>query len=165
MSVIDERLSATHQPVTLRVATPVDLDILMHHRRSMLFEMGYHDESALAAMAQTSKPFFAERLDNGRFRAWLAENRAHQIVAGGGVLLIDYPSGARDPSTIRPVIVNVYTEPAYRRLGIARRLMETMIDWCRSNRFAYVELHASDVGRHLYEHLGFKPTNQMRLKL
>jgi len=47
----------------------------------------------------------------------------------------------------RATILNVYTDPAYRRRGIARALMETMIDWCRSEGFAHVTLHASDDGR------------------
>jgi GNAT superfamily N-acetyltransferase len=65
----------------------------------------------------------------------------------------------------RVTILNVYTDPAYRRRGIARALMETMIDWCRRERFARVTLHASDDGRHLYESLGFEASNEMRLKL
>jgi hypothetical protein len=40
-----------------------------------------------------------------------------------------------------------------------------MIDWCRENGFINVGLHASDEGRPVYEQLGFKPTNEMRLEL
>ena len=43
--------------------------------------------------------------------------------------------------------------------------MLTMIDWCRREGFAFVSLHASKDGRHLYDGLGFKPTNEMRLNL
>jgi GNAT superfamily N-acetyltransferase len=65
----------------------------------------------------------------------------------------------------RATILNVYTDPEYRRRGIARLLMETMIDWCKREGLARVNLHASDAGRHLYESLGFEPSNEMRLKL
>jgi hypothetical protein len=40
-----------------------------------------------------------------------------------------------------------------------------MIDWCRTQGFMNVTLHASDKGRPLYESLGFEPTNEMRLDL
>jgi hypothetical protein len=40
-----------------------------------------------------------------------------------------------------------------------------MITWCKNEGLANVTLHASDDGRHLYETLGFEPTNEMRLKL
>jgi GNAT superfamily N-acetyltransferase len=43
--------------------------------------------------------------------------------------------------------------------------MQTMIEWCRREGFARVNLHASEDGRHLYESLGFEPSNEMRLKL
>ena len=51
----------------------------------------------------------------------------------------------------------MYTDPEFRRQGIARRLMQTMIDWCRKEGFVRVDLHASDKGRPLYESLGFEP--------
>jgi GNAT superfamily N-acetyltransferase len=65
----------------------------------------------------------------------------------------------------RATILNVYTDPEYRRRGVARQLMETMIDWCKREGLARVNLRASDTGRHLYESLGFKPSNEMRLPL
>ncbi|MFZ3213728.1 MAG: GNAT family N-acetyltransferase, partial [Terriglobales bacterium] len=62
-------------------------------------------------------------------------------------------------------ILNVYTYPEYRRQGIARRLMQTMIGWCRQAGFQAVSLHTSDDGRPLHESLGFKPTEEMKLVL
>ena len=150
---------------TIREATIADLDVVLHHRCSMFSDMGYHDESALEAMLSTSRPFFAGRLGDGRYRAWLVENSLHRVVAGGGIIIIDYHSSPTDPLPKRPVIVNMYTEPPYRRKGIARKLMQTMIDWCREQGFGSVLLHASNEGRSLYEELGFKQTNEMRLML
>jgi len=150
---------------TIREATPADVDIILHHRRSMFYDMGYRDDTVLSAMLSTSRPFFAERLEDGRFRAWLVENQNHDVIAGGGLLVLDYPSSARDPLPRRPLIVNVYTEAAYRRKGIARQVMLTMIAWCRNEGFGSVVLHASNDGRPLYEQLGFTQTNEMRLML
>jgi GNAT superfamily N-acetyltransferase len=55
--------------------------------------------------------------------------------------------------------------PEYRRRGIARSIKRELIDWCRSQGFDCVCLHASDEGRLLYEQIGFQPTNEMRLNL
>ena len=49
----------------------------------------------------------------------------------------------------RATILNVYVYPQYRRCGIGRRLIETMIEWCRAEGFAAVYLHASKDGRRL----------------
>jgi GNAT superfamily N-acetyltransferase len=59
----------------------------------------------------------------------------------------------------------MYSEPEARRLGIAKQLLQTMLDWCRHEGFRSVALHASPAGRPLYESLGFQPTNEMRLPL
>jgi GNAT superfamily N-acetyltransferase len=71
----------------------------------------------------------------------------------------------RDHYARRALIINVYTEPQFRRQGLARRLMLLMIQWLKGQGFSSVSLHASAEGRGLYETLGFQPTNEMRLPL
>jgi len=60
------------------------------------------------------------------------------------------------------VILNVFTEPEWRRRGIAALLMKTIIEWSREQCLEELVLHASDDGRALYEQLGFVSTNEMR---
>jgi GNAT superfamily N-acetyltransferase len=148
----------------VRIATMADLPVIMRHRRQMYLDMGYKDETSLRAMETTSTAYLKAGLENGSYRAWLVET-PQGVVAGGGVVLLDFPSSPRDPSLRRAYIINMYTEPEFRRHGLAKLIMEEMIRWCREQGFAWVTLHASDAGRHLYETLGFKPTNEMRLPL
>jgi len=148
--------------ITIREATADDLDVVMHHRRSMFADMGDRGPAALAA---SSRPIFARGLADGTYRGWLAEDARGNVVAGGGIIMLAYHSSPRDPDPRRAWIVNMYTEPGYRRQGLARRLMERMIEWCRGQGMATVYLHASDEGRALYDSLGFTPTNEMRLRL
>jgi hypothetical protein len=44
-------------------------------------------------------------------------------------------------------------------------LMEEIITWARAQRLDRLVLHASEEGRTLYEALGFKASNEMRLAL
>ncbi len=148
----------------LRTATLADLPIIMRHRRHMFIDMGFKDDASLEAMEASSTSFIESGLESGSYRGWLVET-ASGVVAGGGVVLLAYPSSPRDPSLRRAFIINMYTEPAFRRQGLAKGLMEEMIRWCKEQGFAWVALHASDAGRHLYESLGFTPTNEMRLAL
>ena len=87
------------------------------------------------------------------------------MVAGGGIVIVPWPGypGATEPR--RAWILNMYTEPEFRRQGIARRILAMILDWCRGEGFPSVSLHASAEGRFLYEALGFKPTTEMRLQL
>jgi GNAT superfamily N-acetyltransferase len=148
-----------------REATEADLDILLDQRKRMFLDMGYRDDAVLDQVGSASRRFFEERLADGRFRAWLALTPSGEIVAGGGVLVFEHLPSPRDSHPERPLIVNVYTVPAYRRRGIARALMGIMVSWCREKGFGSVTLYASPDGKPLYQALGFTPTNEMRLML
>ena len=61
--------------------------------------------------------------------------------------------------TLRYVYVHsIYTEPEYRRLGLARKLLTTIVDYCRDQNFKTLTLHAVEASKSLYESFGFKPT-------
>jgi GNAT superfamily N-acetyltransferase len=156
--------AASEASPVIREATPDDLALIIHQRRSMFIDMGYTNPALLDAMAATSGPFIKNGLQEGFYRGWLVE-LGGQVVAGGGLMILGHPSSPRDPSPRRAWILNMYTEPAYRGRGLAKSIVETITAWCREQGFAWVSLHASEAGRHLYENLGFKPTNEMRLEL
>jgi GNAT superfamily N-acetyltransferase len=60
------------------------------------------------------------------------------------------------------IVLNVYTESAWRRRGLAELLMRHVLEWARAQRLDRLVLHASAEGRALYERLGFVATNEMR---
>jgi len=153
------------QEVKIRAAKVADLVVLIRHRRMMWFELGRKEESALALMEAAAKEYFQAALADGSYRGFLAEDNSGAVVGGGGIVVSPWPGvlGQRQPR--RAMILNMYVESAYRRKGIAQALMEAMSAWCREKEFAYVSLHASAQGRGLYEKLGFKPTDEMRLEL
>ncbi len=150
---------------TIRTATNADVDAIVHHRCEMYRSMGYTDSAALDRVASYCRPFFEAAVADGSYRPWMAVIPDGRIVGGGGVGLIAWPGNPRDPRCRRAIILNMYVEPEFRRRGIARALMQTMIDWCRSEGLVTVDLHASDEGRPLYESMGFQATNEMRLTL
>jgi GNAT superfamily N-acetyltransferase len=148
----------------IRPATQNDLPEILAHRRGMYEDMDYNDANALSAMLTACEPYLSAALINGSFRGWLAVER-ERVIGGGAVLINPWPSHPYDLECRRATILNVYVHPDFRRKGVARQLMKTMIDWCRKESFAAVYLHASKNGRPLYEAMGFKPTTEMRLDL
>jgi GNAT superfamily N-acetyltransferase len=149
----------------IRPAMPADLDVVLYHRRRMFEDMGHTDAAAMAAMLASSTPLLKRGLERGSYRGWLVEAGGAGVVAGGGVIVLDFQSHPIDPRPQRAWVVNMFTEPAHRHRGLARRLMGVMVDWCRADGMKMLYLHASDEGRPLYESLGFEPTNEMRLAL
>ncbi len=157
-------VEAVELEIRIRPATADDIPELLRHRRGMYEAMGHSDPAALARMLSSCEPYFAAALGNGTLRAWLAQSGNH-VVAGGAVLISPWPSHPYDSGCRRATILNMYTLPEFRRRGIARRLVQTMIGWCREQGFTHIDLHASDMGRSLYESLGFQTSNEMRLDL
>jgi GNAT superfamily N-acetyltransferase len=150
--------------VTIRLAQPDEQDIILHHRRSMFLDMGEGTAEQLDRMVEVARPWFAQALADGRYRHWLVVDAEGRIAGGGGVLLSPWPANPHDPCTERAVILNVYTEPKFRRCGVARLVMTAILDWIKAYGLRGANLHASPEGRKLYEKLGFEPTNEMRLR-
>jgi GNAT superfamily N-acetyltransferase len=140
---------------SVRPAGIGDAAIIATHRAAMFHDMGELSAADVATMKTCMTPWFAERLASGDYVGWFVEHDT-QVVAGGGVLLRDLWSMPRVLTPGRNAHVgNVYTEPAHRRRGLARLIMETILDWCAVNAIGLVTLSASPDGRSLYEHLGF----------
>ena len=113
-----------------------------------------------------------DQLTTGEYVGWLAsaQDAPGKIIGGAGVQLrhvlphpLTSPNGDAAISEGRhAIILNVFTEPEWRRQGVATLLMRRIIDWSREERLDRLVLHASDEGRALYEGLGFVATNEMR---
>lgn len=147
---------------TIRQIEPGELALVLRHRVEMFRDMGH--EADLERIRALSEPFFAKALADRTYVAWVAEDESGAAVSGVGVLLLPYQPGPNDTRAERAFIINVYTEKEHRRQGLAKRLMEQAVAWCRAEGFGMVSLHASTEGRPLYDALGFRATNEMRLK-
>jgi GNAT superfamily N-acetyltransferase len=152
------------ESVSIREANLHDIPEILRQRRRMYEDMNYKDPAALDAMSSLSAFYLQTAFADGTFRGWLA-CIGDRSVAGGAVILSPWLAHPYDLECRRATILNVYTDSEYRRRGIGRTLMQTMIDWCRREGLARITLHASDDGRHIYESLGFEDSNEMKLKL
>jgi GNAT superfamily N-acetyltransferase len=131
----------------------------------MFRDMGEGTVEELDRMVEVAGPWLSKALDDGSYRHWLVLDASGRVAAGGGVLLCPWPANPKDPCTERAVILNIFTEPEFRKRGIARQVMLTILDWIKARGLRSVNLHASKEGQALYEKLGFEPTNEVRLKM
>jgi GNAT superfamily N-acetyltransferase len=153
------------EEIRVRPAAVEDLGLILQHRTAMFSEMGCQDAARLALMRDSSQAFLRRGLVDGTYRGWLAAAADGRVVAGCGIAIIPWSGSPEDPAPRRGWIQNVYTEPDFRHRGIARQIMETIVAWCRAEGFHAISLHASEFGRPLYESMGFRQTNEMRLYL
>lgn len=157
----------------IRLATSADASIISWHRARMWQDMGDLPAELFEALRARAEDQFGSLLRSGDYVGWLAASAAtpDSIVAGAGVLLRDsLPSprkaGGRTVGITTGklgLLINVFTEPEWRRRGLAALLMRRIIDWSREQRLDRLTLHASPAGRALYEKMGFIATNEMRL--
>ena len=151
--------------IKIRLACETDLKHILHHRLAMFEEIGFRDAAVLDRVEAVSREYFTEALRAGTYLGWMAEDSGGEVVGGGGIVVADWPGYPGENHSKRVWVLNMYTEPRARRHGVARRLMEAMVEWCRREGYGLVSLHASEWGRPLYETMGFRPTNEMSLKL
>lgn len=148
--------------IHIRMATSDDSAIIAHHRNRMFADA---DGGTVESRAEMDKHFprWLERHQaDASYLHWFACD-GEKIIAGAGLWLMDWPPGFDGFSGRLPYILNVYTEPDYRKQGLARRLVNDVIQYCREEGYPKVRLHASIYGRPLYEQLGFSASNEMQL--
>ena len=153
------------EPYPIRPGVLADADAIVGHRRAMFFDMGYRDAKWLDDMSETFLPWLRRKMESGRYLAWFAMAPDGSIAAGAGLWLMEWMPHRPGLPSLRGNVLNVYTEREHRRKGLARSLMAVALDCCRSKQISVVVLNASDEGRPLYEALGFRPTNEMRIDL
>jgi GNAT superfamily N-acetyltransferase len=165
---ITSKLMATPVHPAFRPATVRDAAVIARHRVAMFTEMGHVPTAALAGeLLSASTRALESLLQEHAYAGYLAVEPGGRIIAGAGVHIrpqLPRVSGAGTSVTTGPIplLVNVYTEPEWRRRGIARGLVLALMRWTTGHDFDHLDLHASADGRHLYESLGFAATNEMR---
>lgn len=158
----------------IRLAGVSDAARIASHRARMFQEMGLMPEPLFETYRARCETRIREMLEIGEYIGWLAcpNDSPDQIVGGVGVQLrttlphpVEGPVGEISVAEGRhAIIINVFSEPDWRRRGVAKLLMEQIIAWAQTERLDRLVLHASDDGRILYERLGFIQTNEMRFK-
>ena len=157
-------------PCRIRPATPADAHLLARHRTAMFRDMGRTTPAIERPLLDACVRYFTEALPTGEYVAWVAELATAPYTAIGGAGVQFRPLLPRTDPTGQLLLVgreglilNVYVDPPYRRRGIARHLIDTLIGWAPGAGIVRLVLHAAPDGRPLYDSLGFATTNEMFL--
>jgi GNAT superfamily N-acetyltransferase len=142
--------------LTIRRATAGDADEMARLRRDMQAELMAADGRPLALeeVAGHNRDYFREKLPTGDFVGFLAESGG-VIVATSGMVVYRAPPTPGNPTGVEGYIMNMYTVPAYRGQGIARRLLDSLVEYAAGIGGRRVWLRASDLGRPVYDRFGF----------
>src|SRR3989442_7641920 len=104
--------------------------IIARHRAQMFRDMGELEDAQYPLLVEATRRLVTRMIQAGEYVAWLAAPAGRaEVVAGAGVqlrTLLPRPIAGRGPIREGPeaIVLNVYTEPAWRRKGAARALIE-----------------------------------------
>ena len=99
--------------------------------------------------------YYHKHMADGTFVSWLAMER-NRIIGTSGMSFVEKPPYFTCPSGKLGLLSSMYTDPVYRRMGIARELLDHVISEARSYGCGSVHITASDAGVKLYTAYGFK---------
>ena len=140
---------------TYRRVTLDDLELLTAAR--VEFFADSHKELTDAQKADLyadNMIFYEETLADGSFTAFLALD-GDTLAGIGGVNFFRIPPKPKNKTGRSAYISNMYTRPEYRGRGIATKIFALLVDEARERGCGKVILHASDMGRPIYEKYGF----------
>jgi ribosomal protein S18 acetylase RimI-like enzyme len=149
--------------VTTRPASLSDLDLICRHREEMFRASnapGRSDES-LRAMTASFRVWIELRLRDGSYFGYIAEENG-AAVAGIGLMIIDWPPHPLHPNEDkRGYVLNLFVEPSHRKRGLAKMLMDLGEAEIARRGVSFAILHATRMGRPLYEKTGWTQTAEM----
>ena len=156
---------------SIRRARVEDAPVIAWHRARMFQDMGMVSPAAFDGFVNEARLWTERALASGEYLGWLGtpKDQPGAIAGGAGVQLRQVaPHPFRPPRADafakgrHAIVLNVFTEPEWRRRGLAQLLMHEILRWSRDEQLDRLVLHASDEARALYERLGFELTNEMR---
>ena len=131
-------------------------------RIAQLREEGATDEMDLSPALMD---YYQRHLANGTFVSWLALD-GDRIIGTSGMSFVEKPPYFGCPTGRIGLLSSMYTNPDYRRQGIARELLRRVVEEARTYGCGTVQITASDMGVLLYSDFGFvKNKNFMQYKL
>jgi GNAT superfamily N-acetyltransferase len=138
--------------IEYKIATNEDIDLLMSSRLEMLKVV-----NNLPADYEYSEEIVRESRDyflNGDHITVLAIDDGKVIGCASMSFMWIMPTFSH-PTGRRAHLMNVYTRSEYRRQGIARKMVNMLIDETWKRGATEISLDATTMGRPLYESLGF----------
>ena len=142
--------------------TPKELDTFIEMRINQLLEEGATESIDLRPAL---RDYYERHMGDGTFVSWLAVD-GERIVGTSGMSFVEKPPYFGCPSGKMGLLSSMFTNPAYRRKGIARELLSRVVNDAREYGCGTIQITASDMGVKLYTDFGFVHNgNFMQYKL
>lgn len=148
--------------IQYRKLTEKDLDIFIEMRINQLRE---EDAKEDIDLRPALRDYYMRHMKDGTFVSWIAEDEG-KIIGTSGMSFVEKPPYFGCPSGKMGLLSSMFTNPAYRRKGIAKELLHRVVEEAKNYGCGTVQITASDMGVKLYTAYGFVHNgNFMQYKL
>lgn len=135
-----------------------DIEALVSSRIKVLIAANkLPEDTDMSLIEQQSRDYYKQSLVDDSHTAYLVYD-GDDIIAAGGVSYYRVMPTCDVPTGRKAYIMNMYTDPRYRRQGIAYKTLSLLIEDAKSKGVDFISLEATDMGRPLYEKYGFVGT-------
>jgi GNAT superfamily N-acetyltransferase len=148
---------------TVRTATIDDLALLTSHRRGMMEDIGRYPIELFEQHDRDYEPWVRARLLNGELVGFIADVDGRAVASACLWMKERQPVPGFRGGRV-PYLMSVFTERDCRKKGYAGALTKVALEWAQERGYPMVALHASSMGRGVYEKLGFQRTWEMQLR-
>ena len=138
--------------ITYQKLTKAQLDTFIQMRIRQLREEGATEDIDLVPALLD---YYDRHMADGTFVSWLAMD-GDKIVGTSGMSFVEKPPYFSCPSGRIVLLSSMFTDPDYRRMGIAKELLSRVVEEARNYGCGCVQITASDMGVLLYTDFGFK---------
>ena len=138
--------------ITYKKLTKAQLDTFIQMRIRQLREEGATEDIDLVPALLD---YYDRHMADGTFVSWLAMD-GDKIVGTSGMSFVEKPPYFSCPSGRLGLLSSMFTDPDYRRMGIAKELLSRVVEEARNYGCGCVQITASDMGVLLYTDFGFK---------
>ena len=140
-------------------ATVEDLDLLVTTRIEVLRAANQLSEDTdMKEVEEQTRLYYQKALRDGTHTAVLVFD-GDRFAGAGGISYYRVMPTYHNPGGGKAYIMNMYTRLEYRRMGIAYRTLDILVEDARARGISCISLEATAMGRPLYEKYGFTPMN------
>ena len=148
--------------IEYRRLTERELDNFIDMRIHQLREEGAKEDIDLVPAL---KDYYQRHMADGTFVSWIALD-GNTMIGTSGMSFVEKPPYFGCPSGKIGLLSSMYTDPDYRRKGIAKELLSRVIKDAKVYGCGMIQITASEMGVKLYTDFGFVHNeNFMQYKL
>lgn len=153
-----------HMEYVYKRAGIEDIELLVKTRIEVLRAANrLSDDTEMPLVEHQSREYYKEALQAETHTAYLVFD-GERVIGAGGVSFFKVMPTYHNPTGWKAYIMNMYTNPDYRRKGIAYHTLELLVKEAKKKGVSHISLEATDMGRPLYERYGFvKMNDEMEL--